>query len=107
MFWFPFGDFFALCFRSHVPGFFHRVPACSERFRFLALSVGNKKVRSFCVWNVFSHHPNLLGMFYLLLLFDRQNVVADAFGIRRCVQNFFWRIGEDLDPMIDVAGVAG
>ena len=58
------------------------------------------------MWDVFFHRPNLLGMSYLLLLFNREDVVADAFGIRRCVQNFFWRIGEDLDLMVDVAASA-
>ena len=44
-------------------------------------------------------------MSYLLLLFDRENVVADAFGIRRRVQDFLWRIREDLNPMINIASV--
>jgi hypothetical protein len=41
-------------------------------------------------------------MSYLLLLFDCKDVVADAFSIGRRVQDFLWRIGEDLDPMIDI-----
>jgi hypothetical protein len=62
---FPFGDFFAVCFRSHVPSFFRRVPTCPERFRLVAFSVGNSQVRSLRVWDVFSHRPELLGMSYL------------------------------------------
>ena len=70
MFRFPFRDFFPVCFRTHVPSFFHCIPTCPDRFRLVAFSVGNSQVRSFRVWNVFSHYPNLLGMSYLLLLFD-------------------------------------
>src|SRR5260370_39899795 len=102
---FPFSDFFAVRFGTHVPSFFDRVPTCPERFRLMAFGVGDSQVRSFRVWNIVSHHPNLLGMLYLLLLFDCQNVVTDAFGIGRRVQDFLWRIGEDLDPMIDITSV--
>ena len=44
-------------------------------------------------------------MSYLLLLFDRKDVFADALGIRRRVQDFLWRVREDLDPMIDITSV--
>src|ERR1700730_17841700 len=81
MFRFPFRDFCAVCFGTHVPSFFDRVPTCPECFRFIPFDVWDDQVRSFCVWNVFSHHPNLLGMSYLLLLFDCKDVVADAFEI--------------------------
>jgi hypothetical protein len=104
---FPFGDFFAVRFRSNVPSFFNRVPTCPERFRLMAFGVWDSQVRPFRVWNVFSHRPNFLGMLYLLLLFDCKDVVTDAFGIRRRVQDFLWRIGENLDPMIDITSVAG
>jgi hypothetical protein len=62
--------------------------------------IRDSQVRPFSVRNILSHRPNLLGISYLLLLFDRENVVADAFGIRRRVQDFLWRIREDLNPMI-------
>ena len=44
-------------------------------------------------------------MSYLLLLFDCKDVVADALSIGRRVQDFLWRIGENLDPMIDITSV--
>jgi hypothetical protein len=44
-------------------------------------------------------------MSYLLFLFDRK-VLADALGIRRRVKDFLWRIGENLDPMIDIQGLS-
>jgi hypothetical protein len=44
-------------------------------------------------------------MSYLFLLFDRENVVADAFGIRRRKQDFLRRVREDLNPMINIANV--
>jgi hypothetical protein len=53
----------------------------------------------------FFHRPDLLGVSYLLLSFDRKDVLADALGIGRRVQDFFGRIGEDLDPMIDITSV--
>jgi hypothetical protein len=81
----------------------HRIPTRSEGLRILPFGVRDSQVRSFRVWNIFSHRPNLLGMSYLLLLFNREDVVADAFGIRRRVQDFLWRIGEDLNPMINIA----
>jgi hypothetical protein len=102
---FPFRDFFAVRFRTHVPSFFDRVPTCSERFRLVPFGVRHSQVYSFRVWNIRSHRPNLLGMLYLLLSLDRDDVFTDALGVRRGVQNFLWRIGEDLDPMIDIAGV--
>src|SRR3984893_6271422 len=83
---FPFCDLFADRFGTHVPSFFDRVPTCPECFRFIPFDVWDDQVRSFCVWNVFSHHPNLLGMSYLLLLFDCKDVVTDAFSIGRRVQ---------------------
>jgi hypothetical protein len=86
MFRFPFLDFYPVCFRSNVPSFFHRVPTCSERFRLVTFSVGNSQVRPLRVWNVFFHRPDLLGVSYLLLSFDRKDVLADALGIGRRVQ---------------------
>src|SRR5260370_11720462 len=99
---FPFSDFFAVRFETHVPD---RVPACTERFRLMPFGVWHSQVCSFRVWNIRFHRPNLLGMLYLLLSLDREDVFTDALGIRRGVQNFPWRIGEDLDPMIDIVGV--
>ena len=72
----------------------------------MAFSVGNSQVRSLRLWDVFSHRPDLLGMSYLLLLFDRKDVLADALGIRRRVQDFLGRVGENLDPMIDIQGLS-
>ena len=46
---------------------------------------GDSQVRSVRVWNIFSHHLNLLGMSYLLLLFDREkcsSLMRSAFGRR-------------------------
>src|ERR1700722_1437826 len=105
MFWIPLRDFFAICSQSHIPGFFYRVPTRSKGFRLVPFGVRDSQVCSFSMWNIFSHHPNLLGMSYLLGLFDRENVVADAFGIRRRIQDFLWRIREDLNPMINIASV--
>jgi hypothetical protein len=73
----------------------------------VAFRIGNSQIGPLRLRNVFSRHLDLLGMSYLLLLFDRKDVVADALGIRRRVKDFPWRIGEDLDPMIDIASVAG
>ena len=54
----------------------------------------------------FFSRPDLLGMSYLLLLFDRKDVLADALGIRRRLQDFLGRVGENLDPMIDIQGLS-
>ena len=71
----------------------------------MRFSVGNSQVRSLRVWNVFFHRPDLLGVSYLLLSFDRKDVLADALGSGRREQDFLRRVGEDLDPMIDITSV--
>jgi hypothetical protein len=103
--YFPLCYLFRLDAWSHVPRLFDCIPPGSDRFGFVPFVVRHRQVCSFRVWNIFSHRPSLLGMPYLLLLFDREDIVADAFGVRRGIQDFLWRIAENLDPMIDITSV--
>src|SRR6516162_4502416 len=101
----PLCDLFRLNAWSHVPRLFYRIPFCADRFGLGPLLVRHGQVDSLLTWNLLFHRCCLLSVTDFPLVFHCEYVVADALGIRRRVQDFLWRIGKDLDPMIDITGV--